>query len=126
MTFPHELNEEDRKKGGSTRSTTKHFHSVLNGLLSRKDLSDTQRTHLALLRSGEYLEIFRNHFAADLLYIEDLENEGRRGQAFRARQVVAAKILKLMEVTSQHVRDDKELEILAEMVQCLKNDSPKP
>ena len=121
----HELTDEERKRGGSARSAIKAFHSVLNGMLAKPDLTERQRVYLSLLRNGELMDIFRSHFAQDLIYIENLEETGKQREAFEARQIIAGKILKVLEITSEHTKDQQELELLAEMVRCLRKNSEK-
>jgi len=91
----HNFTEEDRIKGGQSQSSVKRFHVILNGLLARKDLTENQKTQLALLRSGEYTKIFDIHLAKDLLYAEDLENSGEKDKALAIRKLIDDKILRL-------------------------------
>jgi hypothetical protein len=116
----HSFTDEERSRGGQAKTQVKQFNAVINGLMARQDLTTTQRLHLALLRSGQYLEIFQSHFAYDLLYAEDLESASERAEAFKVRQIIAQKILKMCELFSLQMKDEKEFEILSEMVKCLK------
>ncbi len=94
----HNFNNEERIKGGQSQSPIKKFNVILNGLLARKDLTENQRTQIALLRSGEYTKIFDIHLAEDLLYADDLENSGERDKALAVRKIIDEKILKLYDL----------------------------